>query len=731
MSLDNHHPEPAVPDRFAQATLLRAQGRRYWNVLRKWWWVPVVSLIVCGAPGVLFSAMTPRSYRSQTILWLGDKLELPEGARLYSEELSGYMGTQAELLKSRLIQSRALEKVRARFPGQAPGERPFELAVKSSPKSSTLEVSATGAFPDATQFFVDAVVAEYLSFKSEERKKTSANALSSITEQISQQEQQIADRERELSAFESSNNISFLTESGLSAGSHLARLNTQLSDFRTEHRLLELLTPEQWKDIAQAPVGTSTGLSVPGEQAAQGLASSGAAQQSGYFAALQQLELLKAKRDDFAKVLRPTHSKMVKMNQEIAGLEQLLDTLKQQGEQQALAQMTNRKKSLELQIENLEAQYRTWQTNALEASRKLAQHDRMKQELERCNALYSRLLSLVQTVDITKGLEREALTQLAPASPARPTLSKYKFAAAGVLAGLVAGLGLLLVLSAAEDRFSSATELSLHLPEEVVGQVPESRLGWSGGGGRLLCPPEEQHSFTESFRNLRSHLLCMSELPAGPRVIMVTSAVPKEGKTTVTANLGATLALAGERVLIIDADVRRSSMHKIFGVQLSPGLREVLGKKITVMEAIVTTSQANLWLLPAGESEASGSELFLLGAMERMLEELRAHYDYILIDTAPVLATDDAGSLGAKTQGTFLVVRAFYTSARMIREALERLSKRKVKVLGLIYNRASQSTDYYYQYSADYYKGETVSLPGIATQSGNGNKGGTSSNQEI
>jgi tyrosine-protein kinase Etk/Wzc len=165
------------------------------------------------------------------------------------------------------------------------------------------------------------------------------------------------------------------------------------------------------------------------------------------------------------------------------------------------------------------------------------------------------------------------------------------------------------------------------------------------------------------------------------------------------------LAMAGERVLLIDADLRRSSLHKVFLVKGRPGLSEVLAQTVSASEAIVRTMTANLFLLPAGEPDEPGSEVFLMQPLESLLHELTSRFTYIIFDTAPVLATDDAGTLGARTHGVFMVVRAGYTSARMIRESLERLHRRKVHLLGLIYNRAGRSSDYYSKYTREYYAG--------------------------
>ena len=474
-----------------------------------------------------------------------------------------------------------------------------------------------------------------------------------------------------------------------------------------------MLTPAQFSGLSEGSEVSISDTAVPGEKAARALAINTAAPQSAYYQALQQIDLLKAQRDEFSQVLRPTHSKMVKLNQEIAGLEQLLKTLQDEGEQRTLAQMVNRKKSLELQIQNLESQYRTWETNATEASQKLAEYDRMKQDIQRSQALYDRLLGLLQTVDLNNNLDQEILAPMASASQARPTLAKSSVMAAGLLLAFLVGVGVFLALEFLDDRFTSASELSLQIPAEVVGQIPKTRLKPPIGRRRLIAG-DAQPAFAESFRSLRSFLLFMSTgQNSQPKVILVTSAIPKEGKTTVASNLARTLAMSGSRVLLIDADVRRGSLHQIFDVRLKPGLLEVLGQEVSPAQAIVPTVQPGLFILPAGESGNNSSDAFLRSKVDQLLHDLAAQYSYIVIDSAPVLATDDAACLGPNTDGVFMVVRASYTSARATREALDRLRKRKVTVLGMVYNYAPPSSDYYCQYSRDYNPSSQATGPSV------------------
>ena len=682
-------------------------------------------LLFIGGPSVIYVIIKPPNFRSQAIMWLTSRLNLPGGAGFLSEEMSSYLSTQSELMKSPVIQQRAFLKVCAMFPEVAllvtnpqPEHVPFDLVVKSSPRNSLLNLEVTGRSAQATRAFLDAVIAEYLELKKGSHQQTSVGALTGITEQINEVEKQTKAQQEQLTAFEVSNNISYLNEHALSAGSHLSKLVELLSDLRTEHRLLELITPDQFLEASSQQRNALSATTLPAERTPRIAEAPMQASDTAYYQALQQVELLKATRDEFARVLRPTHSKMVKLNQQISGLEQLLKTIKAEGGQRALAQMSNRKQAIELQMQSLESQYRDWETNSVEASGKLAAHDRLKENLVRSQALYDRLLGLVQSVDLNKNIDQEPLSRLAPASVARP-IRDLKLAAMGLFLAFVAGFGLVALLETMDDRFISVNELRYHLPEEVIGQIPETRLSLSNGVSGLSRRPEEQHAFAESFRSLRSSLFFMFDESARPRVILLTSSVPKEGKSTVTAHLAASLSATGAKVLLVDADLRRSTLHKIFGISLKPGLREVLTEGLPVASAIVPVSlplaiatesgrtgaaaPANLFLLPGGEAGTGIAEVLLRSQVQDLLRDLATQYDYVIIDSPPMLATDDAVSLASKADGVFVVVRAAYTHSRMIREALDRLHKRHVKVLGLIYNRAAPSSDYYYRYSRDYH----------------------------
>jgi capsular exopolysaccharide synthesis family protein len=151
------------------------------------------------------------------------------------------------------------------------------------------------------------------------------------------------------------------------------------------------------------------------------------------------------------------------------------------------------------------------------------------------------------------------------------------------------------------------------------------------------------------------------------------------------------MAIGGSKVLLIDGDLRRSKLHRHFGVGSGPGLAELLNGEARAQETIVPSSVRNLYFLPAGAPTLEPGELVLRPELSGLLNELYAQFDYIIIDSPPVLAADDAATLAPSMDGVLFVVRGSYTSARLVREALDVLRQRRAQVLGLVFNRAISS----------------------------------------
>jgi capsular exopolysaccharide synthesis family protein len=695
-------------DRFADATRFRAGLHRYELILRKYWWIMLLALCVSLGPASWYIYTTPPAYRSTAKLWMSGKLNLKEN-QLYSEELSSFLGTQVELLKSTTVYDAALARMRktetnsgsALSATNTAADNPaFSLTAESQPKTSVIELQVTGREPEEVRSFLTAIIDEYQAYKKETRLQSSDFTLASITDQTTALEKELRRQQELQHNFMASNNVVLLQEQGNSAGAYVSKLNRQLADLRTEYQMLQLLSQAQ---LTETTTRSMQGGSGPPQQddPSREVLMNLSGPQAEFFKATQQIELLKAERNEIYKYLFPNHPKILKLDEDIARQAQVVEVYKSLSR----SQIQNRRQSLEIQMKTLETSIIEWEAKAIDASRQMAQYERIRQDVQRTQGLYERLLGVIQSVDVNRTLDQESVRVMERASAAKPIRKTFKILTLGVVLGLFMGLGLVYVIARFDDRFTSIAELRNHLSEIIVGQVPNVALTDSQSIILGSGVDDEHHAFAESFRNMRSALLYMFSGQKRLKTIVITSATPAEGKTTIAANLAITLAVSGTRVLLVDGDLRRAKMHQLFDVPRTPGLAEILEQETNYRQAIVPTKIPNLFLLPAGEASVNPGELFLAPSIDLFLTKIRSEYDYIILDSAPVMAADDTSALAPKLDGVIFVVRGDYTSARMARESVAALQDRQANVLGVVFNRAvsSRADNYYYYRYNDYY----------------------------
>jgi capsular exopolysaccharide synthesis family protein len=189
-----------------------------------------------------------------------------------------------------------------------------------------------------------------------------------------------------------------------------------------------------------------------------------------------------------------------------------------------------------------------------------------------------------------------------------------------------------------------------------------------------------------------------------PKTILVTSAIPSDGKSMTASNLAVMLARSGARVLLVDGDLRRGGLHQQFALPESPGLSEVLGEQAPWTSAVSEVGISNLSVLPRGSIPRHPGELFARSVKQKFLTEARSQYDYVLLDTSPIMAADDVCNLAPHVDGVLMVIRANHTSSRVARAALDLLSLRKARILGIVFNGVRRlGGDYYYYKYKEYY----------------------------
>jgi capsular exopolysaccharide synthesis family protein len=330
------------------------------------------------------------------------------------------------------------------------------------------------------------------------------------------------------------------------------------------------------------------------------------------------------------------------------------------------------------------------QTAANVMADKTVQLQVLAQEAYSNRALYESLFSKLQTASLSSGVRATRIDIVDHAHPAgTPSSPQY-----GKYLAIIFGLGAFLGVSSAFLRESLDDTVRAPRDLEDIPQLPmlgylphlESRRSFEQLASESDLIDSPFSPFAEAFRALRTSVLF--SLPAHePRTLLITSATGGEGKTTVAYNLAIAFAQQGARVLLIDADVRNPDLHRLFGTSLSPGLSDIHSWDDTSAPRVVEHSTlSSLFLLPAGEQPALPAEFLALPVFDSLLQSCVKCFDYVLIDSPPILAVTDASILAAKATATIAVLRSQRTTRPVTSALVKTLERAQAATIGLVLN---------------------------------------------
>jgi capsular exopolysaccharide synthesis family protein len=344
----------------------------------------------------------------------------------------------------------------------------------------------------------------------------------------------------------------------------------------------------------------------------------------------------------------------------------------------------------------------------------------LKRDAEANRQLYQNLLQRLKEAGVSAGLRSSNIRVVdiarTPTQPIKPNVPRNLFL--GLMLGLAGGLGLAFVLESLDTSIRTMEELSAISTLPALGMIP-LQLSSNGALRKRLKPVtaeayeyELPHLVTyarpkseaaEAYRSLRTSIL-LSSYGGPPKVILVTSALPQEGKTTISANSALVLAQRGSRVLLIDADLRRPGIDKLFGFKSRGGLSTLISGGDKSEDVIVPFPDVpNLWILPAGPIPPQPAELLGSTVMRDHLARWRNEFDHVIIDTPPCLSVTDAVVLTPEADRIILVARAGKTTKLALRRACDLLLQVNARVMGIVLNALNmRSGEGYYYYSGRY-----------------------------
>jgi exopolysaccharide transport family protein len=338
----------------------------------------------------------------------------------------------------------------------------------------------------------------------------------------------------------------------------------------------------------------------------------------------------------------------------------------------------------------------------------------LKRDVESYRTLYEGLLEKLKEAGVTAGLKSTNIRPVdkarIPTEPSEPNVPRnLSFALA---LGLTTGIGLAFLLEGLDNTVRTPEQAQIISGLPSLGMIPLGSKTPAEGVSKkhlavaaskeaveLVTQSRPQSQMAESYRALRTSLL-LSSLGSPPKTILITSALPQEGKSTTSINTAIVLAQKGTRVLLIDADLRRPSIHKTLGMGPRTGLSNVLTGSATLKQTIVRSSiLPSLFILPAGTPPPNPAELLASSNMRDVLAELREEYDHIVVDTPPTLSVTDAVVMSTRADAVVLVIRCGQTTKQALRRSRDLLIQVNARVCGVLLNAVDlDSPDYYYYY---------------------------------
>lgn len=344
---------------------------------------------------------------------------------------------------------------------------------------------------------------------------------------------------------------------------------------------------------------------------------------------------------------------------------------------------------------------------AYDLNKVAAEYAMLEGDQKRIEALIARIDDRIKEIPVSQNTNAVIVDVLERAKPAptdAPVAPKwYQWILAGMLGGMASGFGIASLLELSDQRLRSAEEIAEVMETPMLGLVPHmnGNSPASVRGRMVLNAPTSD--VAESFRSLRTALL-FNIRGSECKTILVTSPTPGDGKSTTASNLASALAQSGRRVLVIDGDCRKPTQHKIFDLENGAGLCDVIQHGMPVADAIINVGD-RLDLLRCGPVPQNPVEILNGQQFADMLEGLKQKYDYVVIDSPPVVPVADARIYATLCDATLLVLRAEKATRRMARYAAEALGQSGARLVGVVVNDVPRRKDrygYYYGYGYGY-----------------------------
>lgn len=700
------------------------------KAIRKHWPILVACIVVAAGLSLVYSKSLPRIYQAQAMLEidpsvsrpLGEKMDsvMPLGTSDYFDTREYYETQYRIVTSSRVMEAAArgagLQRDYAYFGLQSPPEKPItveqagaalrgRVGVEPVKNSRLMLIKVEDTDPARATRLANAVAAAFMDQNLEKAVSATSDSVVWLNTQVDSVKQELETNENALHKFKKTNDLpsTSINESSNTTRAEMQELNTALTKARTQRAALEARHAELDKVSEQSP-DELPASELLGNQYLQQLRG-------------EYRKAVSAREDLTAAGKGQNHPSVREADQRVLTTRRAL-----------LAEIKNIKGAVESDLAivrreegNLASLYESAHKRAVDLNMKEIEYHRLDRSRAQNEKLYGMLIEHLKDADLARMMKVNNIHLIEPAAqpggPIRPrTQLNVIF---GILAGLVLGIALVWLRETLDSSLKTPEDVERHLETTFLGLLPavESALGPQGRGKKktklgvlrnamalspeLIVHEKPLSGLAEAARSIRTNLMFTN--PDHPyKKLLVTSSAPSEGKTTVACSIAIALAQSGQRVCIIDCDLRRPRLHRIFDRKGDAGVTNVLVGDATIEEVARPTIVDNLSCIPSGPTPPNPADLLHSESFKQFLEAAAARFDRIVIDSPPLVAVTDSAIISTLVDGTVFVLRAHSTTRALAGQGMRTLADVDAPIAGAVLN-AVDLTKHEYAYRHYYY----------------------------
>ena len=698
------------------------------RAVRKNWAIILGIVLIAGAASLAYSKTLPKIYEAQTLIEFDPDVIKPLGNK--ADPIVGwsaiwdtreYYETQYRIMQSDRVLSAVVRDLALQndpgFLGYTPtSPAPLDSTIVNLRGRFTVEpikgsrlvlIKVQDTRPDQARRLSDAITRVYIQQNLDKTVSATGDTVVWLSGQLDHFKQELEQTENSLHEFKKQNDLPSSTLEDLSKMIRLEMgdYDSALSRTRLRHAELAARHGELAKITAENPD------QVPASE----LLSNGflGGLRTQYQAALRERaeHVAEGKGENHPAVKKADEKLSLARQQLLAEIRNIQGAVardlaiiqRQEGGETALYEGA-RKKAVELNLKELE----------------FHRLDRMRAQNEK---LYALILDQMKEADLRRMMNTNNIRMVDAANEPKSPISPHVSTNVGIalLIGLVIGLALAIGREQLDNTLKTPEDVEQRLGVTFLGILPEIEAGEDGSStkpkrrSRRVSPSEHApellvherptSGIAEAARALRTNLMFMN--PDNPyKRILVTSAAPAEGKTTVAVSIAVSLAQGGQRVCIIDCDLRRPRLHRVFNRAGDIGLMNAILGECSIDDVAKPTVVPNLYCIPCGPIPPNAADVVSSDKFRRLLDEVSARFDRVVLDSPPVIAVTDSAIASTLVDGVIFVVRAFKTSVNLCRSGLRTLRDVDAPIAGAVLNAVNLNRHEYNYYHYYYYKRE-------------------------